>query len=261
MAKYMIHAYPGRMWYVEDFLIPSMLEQGIKQSDIILWNDKDRVGTLESCLRSFGSLEGIPDGTWHIPDDVIISPDFAYQTERWKTEGVVAAFGAKQWDNIKATGYVHPHELWFSFQCLHIPNIYASEFVHWFRQVAAIEPRYEEFRKDNKNDDYFFKEWFKIFHPDVWCVNLAPNLVDHIDYLLGGSVINKQRGPDAVHSYFWDHWELNDELEQAIEKRKEKTRHGNNNADYKSKSHADISEHSGSDNSDLHVGKRERGGK
>ena len=30
MAKYLIHAYPNRLWYVKDFLIPSMVKQGIE---------------------------------------------------------------------------------------------------------------------------------------------------------------------------------------------------------------------------------------
>ena len=37
--KYMIHCCPKRMWYVEEYLIPSMLRQGIDRDSIIIWND------------------------------------------------------------------------------------------------------------------------------------------------------------------------------------------------------------------------------
>ena len=36
MAKYLIHASPGRMWYVTDYLIPSMVEQGIDRDNIVV---------------------------------------------------------------------------------------------------------------------------------------------------------------------------------------------------------------------------------
>ena len=32
--KYMIHTCEARLWYVEEYLIPSMLKQGIKEDDI-----------------------------------------------------------------------------------------------------------------------------------------------------------------------------------------------------------------------------------
>ncbi len=77
MPKYMIHACLARMWYVEEFLIPSMLEQGIEWESITIWNDAQRRGNLIACMDSFLSLAGSDGGTWHLQDDVIICRDFA----------------------------------------------------------------------------------------------------------------------------------------------------------------------------------------
>lgn len=67
MAKYMIHAVPQRMWYVKDYLIPSMVEQGINKKDITVYVDKKKEGNLQSFLKSFaqaGAWEN--EGTWHM---------------------------------------------------------------------------------------------------------------------------------------------------------------------------------------------------
>jgi len=37
--KYMIHSCNSRLWYVEQYLIPSMIKQNIPREDIILFND------------------------------------------------------------------------------------------------------------------------------------------------------------------------------------------------------------------------------
>jgi len=37
--KYMIHACPERIWYVNNYLVPELLNQGITTQDIIVWND------------------------------------------------------------------------------------------------------------------------------------------------------------------------------------------------------------------------------
>ena len=71
--KYMIHACPPRMWYVEEFLIPSMKAQGIKDEEITVWNDEKMEGNLPAFLASMKACAKEPGGTWHIQDDVIIS--------------------------------------------------------------------------------------------------------------------------------------------------------------------------------------------
>ena len=76
MARYLIHACPRRMWYVEEYLIPSMLKQGIAKGDIRVYNDKEGEGNLRACMKAFALCEGIPGGTWHLQDDVCICRNF-----------------------------------------------------------------------------------------------------------------------------------------------------------------------------------------
>ena len=51
--KYMIHSCDKRLWYVNEYLIPSMKEQGIKNEDIIIWNDDKHHGNLGSYIDSY----------------------------------------------------------------------------------------------------------------------------------------------------------------------------------------------------------------
>ena len=44
MPKYLIHCCNDRMWYVKEFLIPSMIKQGISTDDIFIYQDKNKIG-------------------------------------------------------------------------------------------------------------------------------------------------------------------------------------------------------------------------
>ena len=90
--RYMIHACPARMWYVKDFLIPSMMSQGIRGDDITVWNDSGGKGNLASCLESFASLKDTPGGTWHLQDDVMICRDFAARTKELAGSSIICGF-------------------------------------------------------------------------------------------------------------------------------------------------------------------------
>ena len=56
MAKYVIHACPERMWYVDNYLIPSMRGQSIHNIDVRC--DNEHIGCLESCMQIFKSMDG-----------------------------------------------------------------------------------------------------------------------------------------------------------------------------------------------------------
>ena len=45
--------------------------------------------------------------------------------------------------------------------------------------------------------------------------NLSPNIVEHIDYLLGGSIANKKR-KGALTSLYWIERELTDKLKDRL---------------------------------------------
>ena len=53
MPKYMIHSSSQRKWYVQEYLIPSLLEQKIDRKDILLYVDENNEGCLKSSIRSF----------------------------------------------------------------------------------------------------------------------------------------------------------------------------------------------------------------
>ena len=55
----------------------------------------------------------------------------------------------------------------------------------------------------------------------VW--NLAPNMVNHIDHLIGGSLINQGRNKpnEFLMSKYWEEPELLDDIEKRLKERRE----------------------------------------
>ena len=56
--RYLIHTCLQRHWYVKDYLIPSMIAQGIPDEEIQVWLDSERKGNLASCIESFRLYRG-----------------------------------------------------------------------------------------------------------------------------------------------------------------------------------------------------------
>ena len=218
MPKYMIHACPPRMWYVEEFLIPSMLEQGIEKADIIVWNDTEKLGNLSACMAAFESLTG-RGGTWHLQDDVVICADFAKRTKKYD-KGVVFGFCNRYFkDDPSIAGTVYAEDMWHSFQCVRIPNEIAREAVNWIRSGGPDKiPEAAILVKLNKGDDTLFREFFLEKHGRETVVNLAPNLVNHIDYMIGGPVTNQWRGFIAG-SDRWEDSSILTNLKKALKER------------------------------------------
>ena len=191
--RYMIHACPPRMWYVDEFLIPSMKAQGIQDNEITVWNDTEGKGNLFSCMESFRTCGERDGSTWHIQDDVIISRDFAKKTRQYD-EGIVCGFGCQNFGPyMQNTGIVPAAFMWYSFQCIRIPNELAGECAEWFNENIANSTQHVIKVAEKKHDDWFFRMFIMERHPKEHVINLKPNLVDHIDYLIGGTLINKQR--------------------------------------------------------------------
>jgi glutamate/tyrosine decarboxylase-like PLP-dependent enzyme len=44
-------------WYVDNYLIPSMLEQGIQREDILVYNDNAKLGNLRAFIASADMVE------------------------------------------------------------------------------------------------------------------------------------------------------------------------------------------------------------
>lgn len=204
MAKYMIHMCPQREWYVNDFLIPSLLEQGIKSSDIVTYNDTEQRGNLESCMRAFLKCGDYDDeGVWHLQDDVCICSDFKERTERYD-EGIVCGYCFNDDDRKRFIGRVKPNKMWFSFPCIRIPTKIAVECGKWFYQSAINHPDFRMVVRAKKYDDSVFEVFLLRQCNDIRVLNLAPNLVEHIDYMLGGSTVTNSRTEKALAVYFED---------------------------------------------------------
>ena len=191
MDKYMIHTCLARQWYVEEHLIPSMIAQGIPRENIIIFLDSVGRGNLLAFLDSLDWIsknEPQHSGIWHLQDDVIISSDFKDVTE--SHTGLVQGFCSDLDDN---------DDYWFSFQCIRIPNFIAIDFKQW---ALDNKERYKDLFKANKYDDSLFR--YYLIEKVIVTTKLYPNIVEHVDYLLGGSVVNIDRKTAIRSKYFRD---------------------------------------------------------
>lgn len=215
MAKYLIHAYPKRMWYVEQYLIPSMEAQGIPESDISVYNDEKHEGNLRACMNAFLSCPDDENGTWHIQDDVCISSDFKERTE-WYDNGLVCGFSSQMYDgNIQhKKGAVSRRDMWFSFPCIRIPNKWARECATWVFQHIIGNPVYKRYWENGKNDDWAFRQYLSAFHKDCVALNIMPCLVDHVDYLMGGGSGGTRK--TQVRAQYWKDADIVKELEKCL---------------------------------------------
>ena len=217
MAKYLIHAMPKRMWYVTEYLIPSMIEQGIDKENIAVYNDKDYEGNLRACMKAFASVDDDDKGTWHLQDDVIISSKFKQLTEQYD-DGIVCGFKSI-YDGDITPGFVPIKYMWFSFPCIRIPNHIARECSEWTFTYMIGNLVYEDFWKGGVNDDWMFRRYIESYYKDMKALNLAPNIVDHIDYLIGGTVNSNNRTLTQIRSQIWKDEALVDALAEKLKQR------------------------------------------
>lgn len=217
MTKYIIHSCIQRMWYVENYLVPSMLEQGIEKSIIDIRCDQLGLGCLESCMQIFKTVIGYNDAAWHMQDDVIICRDFKKLTEQYD-EGIVCGFCYEK-DYVNNVGYVKPSSMWWSFPCIRIPNKLAFQCGKWYYESVKYSRKYSEWVRSRKFDDAVFKEFLELYYPDEKVLNLTPNLVDHIDFLIGGTVVNKLRQEQQTRSAYFEDLDLVDKLAKELNNR------------------------------------------
>ena len=218
--KVLIHACPARMWYVEEFLVPSLLAQDVPRGDIEIWNDTAKRGNLLSFMESCAARTG-DGGTWHIQDDVLLCRDFAKRCEEYdaETNRVVYGFCCERFtDNVDQTGLVHQPDSWHSFQCVRIPDAYARECAEWFFTDAQHRWIFKNWASTGKMDDSFFWSFMEDRHPGDLVRNAAPNLVNHVDWLIGGSVLSSWRGYIAA-SDLWEDDELLEDLRTKLKAR------------------------------------------
>lgn len=216
-AKYIIHACPQRMWYVDGYLIPSMKSQGIEDIDIRC--DHEGLGCLESCMRIFESMpeEG---GAWHMQDDVVISSRFRELTEEHDSGVVCGHCYSLHKDRRDAIGWVEPTRMWFSFPCIRIPNRIARGCAEYYRRVIVPDPQYAGWISAKRYDDTIFSVYMSFMQSREKVLNLVPNVVAHIDYLIGGTVCNA--ATKTVPETYFDEPERIEELKAMLSKKNEK---------------------------------------
>ena len=210
----MIHACPNRMWYVDGFLLPALRAQGI--DSVTVWNDTQRGGNLKTCMAAFVSLSDTGD-TWHLQDDVLPARDFGARVRALEgVRGVICGYvNEVAGPDGNLTGTQPTADMWYSFPCIRIPNRWAKDCAAWTVAGGDRSTVANSLIAKGCGDDWFFREWAARAHPDETVLNLTPCLVEHVDYLLGGSTVNPWRGHLSPAAY-WDDAELVEELAQRI---------------------------------------------
>ena len=211
MAYYLIHTCNSRFWYVKEYLIPSMMLQGIPAQNIFVYRDYNEIGNLRAFIDSCNKAsvqcqkKGI-DGLWHLQDDVMISKDFKKVTEQFENHDLVCGFTCGYDIQPEAgTFKLEEHKMWYSFPCINISTALTTEFANWANCNLWQSQHFKEAVKRNNCDDLIFREWLYDTHGHTEEINLDPNVVNHIDKWLGGSICNKQRDPDKdTMSIFWE---------------------------------------------------------
>lgn len=202
----MIHTCINRLWYVNEYLVKSLREQGFTKDEIKIYLDKDRKGNLKAFMDSISQL---PDEghTWHLQDDVIICRDFRERALQYDDfDGIVAGFMSiydvndKKYHNIPNDDM---RNLGWTFPCIKIPNSVAKLCLEMYN-IVKNDATLEYWKQLNKGDDAVFKLCLEKYQPKIMHINAVPNLVDHIDYLLGGSTVNKSRAGTCRALYFED---------------------------------------------------------
>lgn len=218
--KYMVHTIPKRLWYVEKYLIPSMIDEGIKKKDIYIYNDENKFGNLFAFLESLKYINENftkEQGFWHLQDDVIISKDFKEITEEKGKNYVVNGFVNKNYANVEKSGLVNVKDYWYSFPCIYIPNRYIDDFLNWIEKVKDYSPYRKRWNKKRYDDWFFYKFLEEEFSLDKM-INLKPNIVDHIDYLLGFTTGTRSKVP--VRAEYFKDLDLVKKLEREIKNEK-----------------------------------------
>lgn len=193
MAKYLIHTCKEREWYVRDFLVPSMVKQGIEYNNIFIYIDSRHEGNLVACMKAFQQVELFSDFNeivWHLQDDVAISKEFKQYTECKYNSDIICAFCTRE-QITRPIGQVDPVDMWYSFQCIGIKSEIASGCAYWFENTGKNEPELSKLVSRGFGDDEVFKWYCTKVCSGLKVLNLMPNLVEHIDFLIGGSTAAK----------------------------------------------------------------------
>ena len=90
--------------------------------------------------------------------------------------------------------------------------------MRWFKNDASQRTCNVQKVASNKSDDWFWIDFLREKHEDMKVTNLKPNLVDHVDFLLGGSILNPDRTSEKTRAYYFEDEDLVDELAKILGK-------------------------------------------
>lgn len=204
----MIHGCNARRWYINDYLVPQLIKQGLPH--YIRWIDYQEEGNLRSFLNSVQFLIdycGDRQYVWHIQDDVCLASDFGQRVREleYNFDGIVCGFCCEKWNlgYLNKVGVTKAKNEWYSFPCIRIPNRYWKEFLEWYQKAKGKE-KLRQLAKNGKGDDSFWVRFIQERHPDDECLNLVPSLVEHVDYLIGGSQVGKRQSGARRLAYYWE---------------------------------------------------------
>lgn len=213
--KYLIHACPNRKQYLENHLLPSLYTQGISVKDIDIYLDINNNGCLQSFLDSIDKYLADEGDTWHLQDDILICSDFKFRTEYNYETSLVCGFSSRFDKNQKEGKFSGIDNIWYSFPCIRIPNSILKHFRIWFESYLLKDTRFKMWLRSKKNDDLLFRYFIDTYYKDITATNLVPNLVEHVDWLIGGSLVNKSR-EGIVRSTHWKEESLVEQLKQNL---------------------------------------------
>jgi hypothetical protein len=135
---------------------------------------------------------------------------------------IVAGFCPKSTYEDDRTGYlniVKPEQMWYSFQCIRIPDRVAGQCARWYfgHEGSWGVWHLDQNEREGKGDDSFFM-WF-LTHEDhgAEVYNLKPNLVEHVDFLVDGRSMQPERDKEiCLRSAYWDEPNLQTRLFKEI---------------------------------------------
>ena len=204
---YLIHTCPKRKDFVDNYLVPALKLQGIESSRIFIYNDTQKLGNLQAYIKAADIISGQrPDiQIVHLQDDIIPCSTFKEVIETNYKElydvDVVCGFNS-QYDNANNFFVRKAVDSWFSFQCIKFSNKMLQDFVFWIKNKGQY--LYKNWYDQGKYDDSFFKEYIQSVKPNPLVLNLNPTIVQCVDDIIGGSVINNSRGFNMKSSLFLD---------------------------------------------------------
>lgn len=216
--KIMIHACPQRMWYVEGHLLPALAASGIGERQVKIWNDAEGRGNLVSCMEAFRFCGRYGGDTWHIQDDALPCRDFAARAAALEDEdGILCGFACGNFGPLPLrAGRVETKDMWYSFPCIRIPDETAGACAEWFFSDAQYREQFRQYTGEGKGDDSLFRAYLLERRQDVPVTNLRPNLAEHVDWLIGGTLVNPARRCRINRAAYWEDGESVRRLEKVL---------------------------------------------